>query len=69
MADVVEHSQLINMVERTFPELDQKGCNNVYKNILECMTYKEHVWMYLSHILAHKVLNENICYEFLFSDP
>ena len=70
MADVVEHSQLMNMVERTFPELDQKGCNNVYKNILECMTYKEHVWEFFSRMLTRKVLKlKHMLMNFLFSDP
>ena len=70
MADVVEHSQLMNMVERTFPELDQKGCNNVYKNILECMTYKEHVWEFFSHMLTRKGLKlKHMLMNFLFSDP
>lgn len=43
MAEVEEHLQLIDMVQHMFPYLDKKNCELVYKTILECMVYKEHV--------------------------
>ena len=43
MADNEEHLQLFKMVQHMFPELDKKNCDFVYKTILECMAYREHV--------------------------
>ena len=48
------HLQLKNLVRRAYPQLDQKGCDTVYENILECVKYKEHVWTFFN------VLDENI---------
>ena len=43
MADVVEHTQLINMIERAYPELNDAKCKQVYQNILKCVEKKEYV--------------------------
>ena len=43
MADVVEHTQLVSMIQKTFPELDSEKCNEVYANVLKCVEKKEFV--------------------------
>ncbi|XP_057301332.1 transient receptor potential cation channel subfamily M member 7-like [Hydractinia symbiolongicarpus] len=46
MADVVEHGQLISMIEQFFPELDSTGTKAVYLNILKCVEKKEFITVF-----------------------
>ena len=47
LGDVVEHTQLMKKIEKTYPDMNQEACLNVYKNILKCVEKKEYVSFYL----------------------
>eukprot|EP00794_Sanderia_malayensis_P009473 gene9473-10461_t len=46
MGDVVEHKQLLNKVEQTFPEMDQSKCLEVYGDVLKCVQKKQWITIF-----------------------
>ena len=43
VAAVAQHSKLLPLIERAYPNLDSQQLDAIYGNIVQCMNYKEHV--------------------------